>query len=254
MKVLKRMIVGALALGSITAGALVSPAQAATVTTGTPPQVTVKDVGDPLLFGEARVSVAVRCFDGDVLQRLAVAVTQGEVTGTGLVESGIVCDGDRRVVPVVVSNDEVNFVPGTVAVRAQLTVVDPETGSPLPPASSTASVFLRPQVVVKVATGPVRLNAKGNAVVRASIKCRTPWIADDFAVTVDQNGGRIAGRADLDEWQCDGVFHEYTFTVAPNRPFVNGGVRVTASADVLDPGSYDPAFSTGVITNRQAVR
>lgn len=250
----RRTLVGALTLGCVLIGTQMGPAEAVTATATTPPQVKVKDVGDPGLYGEALVSVAVRCFDRADLKQLAVEMTQGDVIGNRVVDSGVVCDGVRRTIPVWVSTDGPDFNPGPAVVKARLTVLDPKTGSPLPPVSSTAPVFLRPQVVVRVATGPVRLNANGNAVVRASIMCRTPWISTSFGVTLTQNGGRIVGRSSyIEEPPCDNAFHEYRFTVVPTKPFVRGGIRVSTSMFVLDPGSYDPAFAAAVDTNRQAL-
>lgn len=233
-------------------GIQMGPAQAATAH-ATAPQVNVKNVGDPRMYGEASVSVTVRCFDKAVLQQLAVTMTQGDIMGQGVVDSGVVCDGVRRVIPVVVGTDGPDFDPGSSSVTARLTVRNPKTGVPLPPVSSTETVFLRPQVVVRVAKGPVRLNANGNAVVRASVKCRVPWIGADLGVTITQNGGRVVGRSYVNEPPCDNLFHQYTFIVVPTQPFVPGRVHVSSNASVLDPDSYDPAFAAGVETNRQAL-
>lgn len=253
MGAIRRISITTLTLGCITVSGVSSSAQASSEAARLP-QVKVKDVGDVWQYGEAIVAVSTRCFDGAIVQELTVDVDQGGLSSNGDGTEGVVCDGVQRVVPVVVdttSGDD--FLSGSATMTARLTVLDPETGDPLPQGVSTGKVYLRPPAVVAVANGPVRLNANGNAVVRASIKCQPGWLVPGLGVTVSQNGGRIVGGSDVKGVPCDGSFHEYAFTVIPRKPFVAGGVKVSASARVFDPDTYDPVDTALADTNRQAL-
>lgn len=248
---IKRLIIGTIAVGIGVLPGLAGPAAASGQYSA--PQVEIKDTGKVWAFASAQVQVAVRCFGGAVVQGLVVDVVQGDASAHADGDFGIVCDGVRRLIPVVAQTDGAEFDGGRARVTARLTVLEPGTTHPLPPGVDNASVYLRPVAAVRVANGPVRLNANGNAVVRALMKCQQPWVSQSFGVDVTQNRGRIIGTAYVNEPPCDGTFHEYTFTIRPNQPFTPGGVKVSASVSVLDPWAFDPLGAAGVQTNRQAI-
>lgn len=254
----KRAVLGVTAVGALVLAGLGSPASAATAARDiAPPQLQVKDVGDPLQYGSAAVTLSIRCFGGALVKPLTVKITQGQVSGERSDDrDDIVCDGVRRNVPAFpYSDDGADFVAGPAMVTARLTVVDPQTMQPLSKVVATQNVYLRPFVVVKIATGPVWLNANGTAVVRASIKCLAPYQVSSFFVTASQNGGRILGygNGDVENPPCDGTFHEHKFTVRPRKQFVSGGIQVSALGYVRDPDTYDPVDMDTADSNRQAI-
>lgn len=255
---IKRSVFGVTTVGALVLAGLGSPASAATAVRDiAPPQLRITDVGDPLTYGQAILTLSVRCFGGALVEKLPVTITQGQMTGVDNVAPGdIVCDGVRRDVLVAPANDDGEpFSVGPAVVTARLTVLDPHTMKPLPEVVSTQSVYLRPYVVVKIANGPVRLNANGSAVVKASIKCLAPYEASSFFVKASQNGGRIVGNGNgaTNSPPCDGAFHERTFTVSPNKPFTAGGIQVSALGYVLDVETGDPVGWDTADSNRQAV-
>ncbi|MDN5767702.1 MAG: hypothetical protein L0H78_18025 [Humibacillus sp.] len=259
MNRVKISVSGATAVVAMVLAGLGGPASAATAARDIPaPQVKIKHVGDLQQYGSAAVTVSVRCFDGALAEQLAVTITQGEVSGgRSDTRDDIVCDGVRRDVPVFpYSDDGADFTAGPAMVTARLTVVDPRTLAALPEVVATHRVYLRPFVSVTVAKGPVRLNANGSALVRASVKCQPPYQISGFYVSISQNGGRIVGHGatDAENPLCDGTWHEREFTATPNKPFVTGKTRVTAMAYVLDVDTYDPVDWVSIDRKRQAVR
>ncbi|OFE14170.1 hypothetical protein BA895_11115 [Humibacillus sp. DSM 29435] len=255
---IKRTVLGVTAAGALVLAGLGGPASAATAVRDiAPPQLRIKDVGDPLGYGQAILTLSVRCFGGALVEKLPVTITQGQLAGADDVAPGnIVCDGVRRDVLVAPGSDDGEpFSVGPAVVTARLTVLDPHTMKPLPEVVSKQSVYLRPYVVVKIATGPVRLNSDGSAIVTASIKCLAPYRVSSFFVTASQNGGRITGNGngDPENPPCDSTFHSYTFTVHPSKPFVAGGIRVSALGYVFDAETGDPVDWGTADSNRQAV-
>lgn len=253
-----RTVFGVTAVGVVMSAGLGGSAAATTAARDiASPQLRIKDVGDPLNYGQAILTLSVRCFGGALVEKLPVTITQGQMTGAGdVAPDNIVCDGVRRDVLVAPNNDDGEpFSVGPAVVTARLTVLDPQTMKPLPEVISTQSVYLRAYAVVKIATGPVRLNANGNAVLRASIKCLAPYEVSSFFVTASQNGGRIFGygNGSVINPPCDGAFHELTFTVRPNKPFTAGGIQVSALGYVFDPDTGDPVDWGTADSNRPAV-
>lgn len=268
---IKRSVLGVAAVGALVLAGLGGPASAVTTARDiAPPQLKVRDVGGPIRYGPAPLTLSIRCFGGATLKELTVKVTQGPIRAedySGRTDD-IVCDGVRRDIGVdsyVVEGEK--FHVGPVMVTASLTVLDPQTMKPLPAVVATQSVYLRPYVIAKIATGPVRLTADGSAVFSASVKCLAPYVLDYFDVSAWQNGGRIGGYGPGDPQvpPCDGTFHERTFTVHPNKPFVPGVIHVTANAYLLDPDthamvdfsdrySYRTAIAWGSVTSREPAR
>ncbi|OFE15427.1 hypothetical protein BA895_06900 [Humibacillus sp. DSM 29435] len=267
----KRRVFGLTAVAALVLAGLGGPASAATTARHiAPPQLKIRDVGGPLRFGPATLTLSIRCFGGAILNELTVKVTQESLRGerySGRTDD-IVCDGVRRDISVAsYSVEEEKFHVGPSMVTASLTVLDPQTMKPLPAVVATQSVYLRPYVFAKIATGPVRLTADGSAVFSASVKCLAPYVLDYFDVSAWQNGGRIGGYGPGDPQvpPCDGTFHERTFTVHPNKPFVPGVIHVTANAYLLDPDthqwvdfsdrySYRTAIAWGSVTSREPAR
>lgn len=255
----KRSVLGVASVGATVLATLGGSVSAAGATRDIPaPQVKIKHVGDLQQYGAAAVTLSIRCFGGALVKPLTLKITQGPVSGERSDDrDDIICDGVRRDVPVIpYSEDGADFTAGPAMVTARLTVVDTRTMAALPEVVATHRVYLRPFVTVTIAKGPVRLNTNGSAVVRASIKCQSPYQVSGFYVSVSQNGGRIVGDGDTDEENplCDGTFHEHEFTVSPSKPFVIGKVRVSARAYVLDADTYDPVGWVSVDRKRQAVQ
>lgn len=259
MKRFTRAVLGLGAAGALVLAGLGSTASATTAEQDVrAPQVAIRHVGDPLQYGGAVVTLAIRCFGGAVVQELTVGITQGEVVGRSSdYRDGPICDGIRRDVLIAPYSDSgEDFVAGTAMVTARLSVIDPRTMKPIPPVISTQRVYLRPFVVVTVAKGPVRLNTDGSANVSASVKCLAPYELSSFYVVASQNGERIRGSGQGDEENppCDGMFHENTFTITANKPFTPGKILVTAQGYVLDPDTGDPVDMASADRKRQAVR
>lgn len=258
----KSRVFGVTAVGAV--GALVlagvgSPVSAAAAARDiTPPLMWIRHVGDPQQYGSASVTLSIRCFGGALAKPLTVKITQGQVTGEQSEDrDDIICDGVRRDVHAFpYSDDGADFVGGPATVTARLTVVDPQTMKPLPEVVATQSVYLRPFVTVRIAKGPVRLNANGSAVIRASIKCLNLYQVTGFYVSASQNGGRVSGRGngDAENPPCDGTFREHKFIVTPNQPFVPGTIVVTVVGGVSDADTYDPVDGATVVGRRHAVR
>lgn len=259
MSRIKSGVLGAAAAAALVLAGLGSPASAATAERDIrAPQLTIKHVGDPEQYGGASLTLSIRCFGGALAKELDVKITQGQVSGGRSEErDDIVCDGVRRdVADYPYSDDGQDFVAGPAMVTARLTVVDPKTMKPLPQVEATQRVYLRPYVTVTIAKGPVRINANGRLVVRASIKCRDLYQVSSFYVSASQNDGRIYGSAGLhgENPPCDGTLQERTFTITPNKPFTPGKVRLTAVGGLLDAGTYDPVDVASVVRSRRAVR
>lgn len=268
---IKRGVFGVAAVGALVSAGLGGPAVAATTARDIgPPQLKVRDVGGPIRYGPAPLTLSIRCFGGAIFKELTVKVTQGTIRAEDF--SGrtgdVVCDGIRR--DIRVSSPSVEgeqFHVGPAMVTASLTVLHPQTKKPLPAVGATQSVYLRPYVMAKIATGPVQLTADGSAVFSASVKCLAPYILDYFDVSASQNGGRIFGygSSGSEVPPCDGTFHERTFSVHPNKPFVPGVIHVSANAYLLDPDthqwvdfsdrySYRTAVGGGSVTSREPAR
>lgn len=238
----RRTLLSSLAAALLGAGLVLSPGGPAAATTPSASVSVPSGTGSIGRFDDsAIVTVKQRCDTGLIVQELVVQVDQGTVTGTRAGTFGAVCDGAWHALRVEVpSSTGDEYVPGAVSVTARFTVLDPQTGDPLPQAVAHGTVTLLPQVELK-------LGEEGSIgqfeTVRIPIlyRCDSPWIVAGFNLHVHQ--GDLFGDFFTDQgFRCDGAWHHRTIVMSSSTgaPFERGYADIEASLDIQDPQEFDP--------------
>lgn len=181
-----------------------------------------------------------RCVPGYVLQDIVVEFSQGDLTASTVIVSGVPCDGAWHKVRF--SSPE-GFEPGAAHAFARMTVISAATGDPAPQAVDDQPMWVRAAVALSLPKA-ASLTPRGNVWITVYARCDRPWVESELVLELSQGTQSATVITPTNTVPCDEKWRAFSFKADGVAPFQRGPATLFGSLCVLDPVSFDPVACT----------